>query len=362
MCEVSQADLPPYDALVLVSFGGPEGPQDVLPFLENVVRGRGVPRERLLAVAEHYHHLGGESPINAQNRALLAALRGELDLPVYWGNRNWTPYLTDAVAQMTVDGVRRALAFVTSAYTSYSGCRQYLEDIARAREAAGPHAPVIDKIRHYYNHPGFVGPNAEAVLAALGALPEPARDAARLVFTAHSIPVSMEQHSGPDALAGSGPHRLGWYAAQVGEAARLVTAAVNAARGAGATPLAHDVAWQSRSGPPQVPWLGPDVNEHLERLAGQGVAGVVVSPVGFVSDHVEVIWDLDREARETAEALRLPYARATTVGVAPQFVAMIRELVEERRAGAPRLALGPDGPSHDVCPAGCCPAPARRPA
>ncbi len=346
-----------YDALVLVSFGGPEGPDDVLPFLENVVRGRGVPRERLLAVAEHYQHFGGVSPINAQNRALLAALREQIDLPVYWGNRNWAPYLTDTVAEMTAAGVRRALAFVTSAYTSYSGCRQYLEDIARAREAAGPDAPEIHKIRHFYNHPGFIEPNADAVRAALAELPEPVRAGARLVYTAHSIPTSMNDSSGP--------RRDGWYAGQVGEAARLVTEAVGASPGmpspAGGRP--YDVVWQSRSGPPQVPWLGPDINDHLERLAQQGVPGVVVSPVGFVSDHVEVIWDLDHEARETAEKLRLPYARAATVGVHRRFVAMVRELVAERQvAASPRLALGPDGPSHDVCPAGCCPAGARRPA
>jgi protoporphyrin/coproporphyrin ferrochelatase len=354
-----------YDAVVLVSFGGPEGQDDVLPFLENVVRGRGVPRERLLAVAEHYRHFGGVSPINGQNRALLAALRQRLDLPVYWGNRNWAPYLTGTVAQMAADGVRRALAFVTSAYTSYSGCRQYLEDIARARAAAGPGAPEIDKLRHYYNHPGFIGPNADAVLAALAELPERVRGSARLLFTAHSIPVSMEARSGPDALAGTGPHRHGWYAAQVAEAGRLVAAAVNAARAAGgaaADPLAHEVVWQSRSGPPQVPWLEPDVNDRLAALADLGVPGVVVCPVGFVSDHVEVLWDLDHEARGTAASLGLPYARAATVGVDPRFVAMVTDLVAERRAGAARLALGPDGPSHDTCPAGCCPAPARRPA
>jgi ferrochelatase len=335
-----------YDALVLVSFGGPEGPDDVMPFLENVVRGRGVPRDRLLAVAEHYQHFGGVSPINEQNRALLAALGERLDLPVYWGNRNWRPYLTDTLAEMTAAGVRRALAFVTSAYTSYSGCRQYQDDIARAREAAGPDAPVVDKIRHFYNHPGFVEPNADAVRAALATLPARARDGARLVYTAHSIPTSMN-----DA---SGPLRNGWYAAQVGEAARLVTAAVNAGRD---TPLRHDVAWQSRSGPPRVPWLGPDINEYLETLAAQGVPGVVVSPVGFVSDHVEVIWDLDHEARETAEKLALPYARAATVGVDPRFVTMVRDLVAERLSGGRRLALGPDGPSHDTCPTACCPAP-----
>jgi ferrochelatase len=329
-----------YDALLLVSFGGPEGPDDVLPFLENVVRGRGVPRERLLAVAEHYQRFGGASPINAQNRALLAALRSVLDLPVYWGNRNWHPYLADAVRQMTEDGSRHALAFVTSAYTSYSGCRQYQEDIERARAETGPRAPRIDKLRHFFNHPGFVEPNAEAVRAALASLPAGRRAAARLVYTAHSIPVSMNASSGPD--------RNGWYARQVSEAARLVTDAVEPGR-------AFDVVWQSRSGPPQVPWLEPDVNDHLATLAAQGVPAVVVSPVGFVSDHVEVAWDLDVEARQTAEKLGVAYARAATVGVHPRFVAMIAELVAERRTGAARLALGPDGPAHDVCPVGCCP-------
>jgi ferrochelatase len=340
-----------YDALVLVSFGGPEGPDDVLPFLENVVRGRGVPRERLLAVAEHYQHFGGVSPINAQNRALLTALGESLRLPVYWGNRNWHPYLSDTVAELAAAGVRRALGFVTSAYTSYSGCRQYLEDIARAREAAGPGAPEIDKIRHYYNHPGFIEPNADAVRTALAQLPGEVRDGTRLVFTAHSIPTAMNDIAGPE--------RNGWYSWQVGEAARLVTASVNAGRD---RPLAYDVVWQSRSGPPQVPWLEPDVNDHLAELSGQGVPGVVVSPVGFVSDHVEVLWDLDAEAAETAAKLDLPYARAATVGVDPRFVAMVGELVAERTADAPRRALGRAGPSHDTCPPGCCPVPARRPA
>ena len=337
-----------YDALVLVSFGGPEGPDDVLPFLENVVRGRGVPRERLLEVAEHYQHFGGVSPINAQNKALLAALRDTLDLPVYWGNRNWHPYLSDTVAQMRADGVRHAIGFVTSAYTSYSGCRQYLEDIARAREAVGPDAPAIDKIRHYYNHPGFIEPNADAVRAALAQLPGEVREEARLVFTAHSIPTAMNDVAGPE--------RNGWYAWQVGEAARLVTAAVNSTL---SRPLGYDVVWQSRSGPPQVPWLEPDINDHLVELSDQRVAAVVVSPVGFVSDHVEVLWDLDAEAAETAEKLHLPYARAATVGVDPRFVAMVAELVAERTAGVPKRALGPAGPSHDVCPDGCCPVPRR---
>jgi ferrochelatase len=351
-----------YDAVLLLSFGGPEAPADVLPFLENVVRGRGVPRARLEQVAEHYYHFGGVSPINAQNRALLAAIRAEFGghgphLPVYWGNRNWHPLVEDTVAQMRADGVRRALAFVTSAYASYSGCRQYQDDLARARAAAGPGAPEIDKIRHYFDHPGFIEPNAEAVRAALARLPAGLRDGARLVFTGHSIPVAMDRASGPwtglrstgGAAVGGGPPG-GLYSAQLREAARLVAAAV---RGPGA---AFDLAWQSRSGPPQVPWLGPDINDHLGALAEAGERAVVVSPVGFVSDHVEVRWDLDEEAAGTAEKLGLAFARAATVGTDARFVAMVRELVLERLdPEAPRRALSPLGPAHDRCPAGCCP-------
>ncbi|HZB49118.1 MAG TPA: ferrochelatase [Mycobacteriales bacterium] len=333
-------DPSPYDALLLLSFGGPEGPDDVLPFLENVVRGRGVPRERLLEVAEHYRHFAGVSPINEQNRALLAAIRAELPgLPVYWGNRNWHPLVEDTVAGMRVDGVRRALVFVTSAYTSFSGCRQYQDDLARARAAVGEGAPELHKLRHYFNHPGFVEPNADAVRAALASQPD-----ARLVFTAHSIPTSMEVASGP------GGHL---YSAQLREASRLVAEAV---RGPGAD---FDLVWQSRSGPPAVPWLEPDVNDHLAALAEAGVRSVVVSPIGFVSDHVEVLWDLDEEAAETAAKLGLGYARAGTVGTDPRFVRMVRQLVSERTEGAPRLALGSFGPSHDVCPLDCCPAPRR---
>lgn len=337
----------PYDALLLLSFGGPEGSEDVLPFLENVVRGRGVPRDRLLAVAEHYRHVGGVSPINEQNRALLAAIRASLaargpELQVYWGNRNWHPLVSDTVAAMRDDGVRRALVFVTSAYSSYSGCRQYQDDLARARAAVGPGAPELVKLRHYFNHPGFVEPAADGVRAALATLPSPGD--ARLVFTAHSIPSSMEAASGP------GGHL---YSAQLREASRLVAAAV---RGPGAD---FDLVWQSRSGPPSVPWLEPDVNDHLALLAARGVPAVVVSPVGFVSDHVEVLWDLDEEAAETAAKLGLDYARAATVGTDPRFVGLVRQLVEERTAGAPPLALGRMGPSHDVCPLACCPARSR---
>ncbi len=340
-----------YDAVLVVSFGGPEGPDDVLPFLENVTRGRGVPRDRLLAVAAHYDHFGGVSPINAQNRALIAAVeadfaRHDLDLPIYWGNRNWRPYLADTVRRMTDDGVRHALAFVTSGYASYSGCRQYQDDIAAAREQVGEGAPEIDKIRHFFNHPGFVEPNVDAVRAALASLPADRRDAARLVFTAHSIPVAMAQASGPDG---------GLYVAELTEAARLVAERVDPGR-------PHDLVWQSRSGPPRVPWLEPDIVDHIDALAGAGVPAVVVSPIGFISDHIEVRWDLDHEAAAAAEARGIAFARAATPGTDPRFVTMVRELVLERSEPdrAPR-ALGLMGPSHDTCPLGCCPAP-RRPA
>jgi ferrochelatase len=337
-----------YDAFLLVSFGGPEGPDDVVPFLENVTRGRGVPPERLAEVAEHYRHFGGVSPINAQCRALIDELtpsfaEAGIDLPIYWGNRNWAPYLSDAVARMRDDGVRRALAFVTSPFGSYSACRQYQDDLAAARDAVGEGAPEIDKIRHYHDHPGFISPHAEAVVAALDTLDRDRRATTRLVFTAHSIPTSMDATSGPTG---------GRYSAQLRETAALVAAAA-------APELAWDLVWQSRSGPPQVPWLAPDVNDHLESLAKDGVTDVVVSPVGFISDHLEVLWDLDNEAAETADRLGLGYARAGTPGTDPRFVAMIRELVQERIDPAtPRRALGAE-PTWDACPVDCCPSPRR---
>ncbi|MGI8691451.1 MAG: ferrochelatase, partial [Geodermatophilaceae bacterium] len=318
---------------------------DVLPFLDNVTRGRGIPPERLLGVAEHYYHFGGVSPINAQNRALIAAVRADLDrrgivTPIYWGNRNWAPYVEDAVAQMADDGVRRALAVPTSAYASYSACRQYWEDIARGQAAAGPTAPEIDKVRHYFNHPGFIEANADGLRAALRAVPP----GSRVVFTAHSIPVTMAASSGPDG---------GLYLRELREAAALVIAEVDSS-------LRWDLVWQSRSGPPSVPWLEPDVNDHLTALAADGVPGVVVAPIGFVSDHIEVRWDLDTEAAETAASLGLTFARADTAGTHPAFVEAIVELLLERSGiGCPARALGSMGPSHDVCPAGCCPA-ARR--
>jgi ferrochelatase len=344
----------PYDALILVSFGGPERPEDVIPFLENVTRGRGVPPERLAAVAEHYHHFGGVSPINQQNRDLLAAIRAdfsanELDLPVYWGNRNWHPLLTDTVAQLKADGVERALAFVTSAYGGYSSCRQYLEDIARARSAVGPGAPVIEKLRHFSDHPGFVMPHADAVRAALGTLDPARRSTTRLVFTAHSIPTSMAASAGPPPVTPPGR-----YVTQLRETAALVASAA-------APDLPWDLVWQSRSGPPSVPWLEPDVNDHIAALADAGVTGVVVSPIGFVSDHLEVVWDLDNEAAATAKNRGLDFVRAATPGTDPRFVAMVRELVLERMEQDPdRLRMG-TLPLWDTCPADCCTPPARRP-
>jgi ferrochelatase len=331
-----------YDAFVLLSFGGPEHPDDVMPFLRNVTRGRGVPDERLAEVAEHYYHFGGVSPINQQCRDLLAAL--DVGLPKYWGNRNWAPMLADTVAQMRDDGVTSALGFATSAYGGYSSCKQYWEDIDAARAKVGPGAPAITKLRQFHDHPGFVGPHAEAVRTALDQLDPARRPTTRLVFTAHSIPVTMAQTAGPHG---------GRYTDQLNETAGLVHAA-------SAPDLSWDLVWQSRSGPPQVPWLEPDVNDHLRLLAEKGVTDVVVSPIGFVSDHLEVLWDLDNEAAETARSLGLGYARAATPGTDPRFVTMVRELVEERTAGRARARLG-TLPVWDDCPGGCCPTP-RRPA
>jgi len=330
--------MPSYDAFLLVSFGGPEGPDDVMPFLANVTRGRNVPPERLARVAEHYDAFGGVSPINQQCRDLLAAVRSDfaangLTLPLYWGNRNWTPYLADTVQAMADAGVRRAVAFVTSAYSSYSSCRQYLDDIERARAAVGPGAPRIDKIRRFFNHPGFIEPFADNTRAALATLPADVRDDAHLVFTAHSVPLTMAEASGP---AGD----RGRYVTELTEAARLVT------ERAGVRAHPWSLAYQSRSGPPSQPWLEPDVRDHLGELAKSGTRAVVVVPVGFVSDHMEVRHDLDVEAAETADALGLAFARAATPGTSPRFASMITELVQERLAG-------PDMPSQR-CPADCC--------
>jgi len=337
-----------YDAFLLLSFGGPEHPDDVMPFLRNVTRGRGIPEERLTEVAEHYYHFGGVSPINQQCRDLLAAVGADfadhgITLPTYWGNRNWQPMLADTLAQMRDDGVTSALGFATSAYGGYSSCKQYWEDIAQARAKVGAGAPAVAKLRQFHDHPGFVNPHADAVKAALATLDPSRRASTRLVFTAHSIPSSMAATAGPDG---------GRYEAQLHETATLVHAAA-------AADLPWDLVWQSRSGPPQVPWLEPDINDHLTALAEKDVTDVVVSPIGFVSDHLEVIWDLDNEAEETAAELGLGYARAGTPGTDPRFVTMIRELVQERTDAVPRERLG-TLPVWDVCPADCCPTPQRR--
>lgn len=327
-----------YDAILLLSFGGPEAEPDVIPFLENVLRGRNVPRERMLEVAEHYYHYGGKSPINDQNRSLLTALKQELadhglNLPIYWGNRNWHPLLTDTVARMKQDGVRRALCFVTSSFGSYSGCRQYRENIEAARAAAGEGAPEIDKLRHHYNHPGFIETMSMRVRAAL----EETGSGAALVFTAHSIPVSMAQ---------SGP-----YVAQLEEASRLVAESVGKPD--------WKLVYQSRSGPPGQPWLEPDISDHLREIRVQGAESAVVVPIGFISDHMEVLYDLDTEAQAVCQEIGLKMVRAGTAGCHPRFVSMIRELIQERMQGAPRQALGILGPYPDMCPAGCCPPPQR---
>jgi ferrochelatase len=333
-----------YDALLFVSFGGPESNDEVIPFLVNVLRGRTVPRVRMLAVAEHYYHFGGKSPINEQNRQLIAALQEELKqhgpkLPIYWGNRNWHPLLPDTLEQMKDDGIRRALAFVTSAFSSYSGCRQYRENIAQAQAQVGPGAPAVDKLRVFYNHPGFIRAMAERVRVALQELPPAARDRSLVIYTAHSIPLSMAQSSN--------------YGKQLEEACRLVSEALGR-RG-------DSLVFQSRSGPPTQPWLEPDVLDYLRDVKKRDLAAsVVIAPIGFISDHMEVLYDLDTEAKELCAELQLPMVRAGTVSTHPEFVRMIRDLMAERVSEDPvRLALGNFGPSHDVCPEDCCPAPQR---
>ncbi|WP_067877816.1 ferrochelatase [Nocardia vermiculata] len=337
------------DALLLLSFGGPESPEDVMPFLENVTRGRGVPRERLEEVAQHYLHFGGVSPINALNRDLITAIEGEfsaraLNLPVYFGNRNWHPMVEDTVATMHADGISHAVVFPTSAWGGYSGCRQYDEDIERAR-AAVPGAPTLTKLRQFFDHPLLVESFADAIRDAVQQLPTAVRSEARLVFTAHSIPVAADAAAGPPDDGG----RL--YSRQVAETARLCAAATGFGD--------YDVVWQSRSGPPQVPWLEPDIVDHLDVLSGKGIGAVVVCPVGFVSDHLEVVWDLDNEAATKAAELGMAFARAATPGPDPRFVRMVADLVAEHLDGrAPRRlgAVPGYGCTRDgaICAPGCC--------
>ncbi len=327
-----------YDAILIVSFGGPEGMDDVLPFLENVLRGKNVPRERMLAVAEHYRQFGGVSPLNAQNRALIAALEAELEaqgprLPIYWGNRNWHPLLPDTLRRMATNGVRRALAFFTSAYSSYSGCRQYRENIEQARAEVGPAAPRIEKLRVFFNHPGFIEPMIDRTRAAIERIPAARRDGVRLAFTAHSIPLAMANGCR--------------YEEQLREASRLV------AEGVGRE--SWQLAFQSRSGPPSQPWLEPDICDWLRTAMTEGAGDVVIVPIGFISDHVEVIYDLDVAARAVCDELGITMVRAATVGTHPRFIRMIRELIVERiEGGGERPAVGAFGPSHDICPADCC--------
>ncbi len=334
-------DVGPYDALLLVSFGGPEKTEDVIPFLENVTAGRGIPRERLAAVGEHYHLFGGRSPINDLNRAFLDAIRADLaehdiDLPVYWGNRNWDPYLSDTVRQMEADGVQRAACFLTSAYSSYSSCRQYRENLAAASEGT---AVRLDRLRHYFNHPGFVEPFVEATALALAEAPS----GTHVVFMTHSIPDAMNDASG-------GPD-VGLYRREHEDVMAVV------AERSGAT--AWSLAFCSRSGSPRTPWLEPDVNDLLEQLSADGVESVVVVPVGFVSDHMEVVYDLDTEAKATADKLGLRFRRVATPQDHPRFVAVVRELLLERAAAErgedpARPATGAFAAACDACPADCC--------
>jgi ferrochelatase len=312
-----------YDALLVVSFGGPEGMDDVMPFLENVLRGRNVPRERMLQVAHHYELFGGVSPINQQNRDLIAALQKELEehgprLPIYWGNRNWHPLLPDAIREMASDGIQNALAFVTAAYSSYSSCRQYLQNISDARDEVGPTAPRVEKLRAFYNHPLFIEANVERVREAVRQLKDP-----HLVFTAHSIPESMAANCD--------------YAAQLAETGGVIARALNIEN--------WQLVYQSRSGSPSQPWLGPDVCDHLKDLRTVGVTEVVVAPIGFVSDHMEVVYDLDVEARKVADEIGIHLVRARTAGTHPAFVRMIRELIVERLENVVPPA---------VCAPNCC--------
>ncbi|ORB30434.1 ferrochelatase [Mycolicibacterium parafortuitum] len=318
-----------FDALLLLSFGGPEGPEQVMPFLENVTRGRGIPRERLESVAEHYLHFGGVSPINGINRELISAIEAELahrgeSLPVYFGNRNWEPYVEDAVAAMRDNGIRRAAVFSTSAWGGYSGCAQYQEDIARGRAAAGPDAPELVKLRQFFDHPLLIEMFSDAIADAAATLPADLRDDARLVFTAHSIPLRAANRCGPDL-----------YERQVGYTAALVAAAAGYRE--------YDQVWQSRSGPPQVPWLEPDVGDHLTTLAANGTRAVIVCPIGFVADHIEVVWDLDSELAEQAAEAGIAFARASTPNASPRFAQLVVDLIDELRLDRPaQRVAGPN--------------------
>jgi ferrochelatase len=329
-----------YQAVLLVAFGGPEGPDDVLPFLENVLRGKNVPRARMLEVADHYQQFGGVSPINSQNRLLRTAIEAELraaglDLPVYLGNRNWHPFLADTLREMRDDGIGGALAFFTSAYSSYSSCRQYRENIEQAQREVGGDAPRVNKLRAYFNHPDFIAAWVDRARTAIEQLPQSDRSTCHLLFSAHSIPLTMANRCR--------------YQEQLTEASRLVAEQLVVPRDR------WQLVFQSRSGPPSQPWLEPDVVECLRQLKQSGAESAVIVPIGFISDHIEVLYDLDTAARQAADEVGLQMIRAETLGTHPRFVTMIRELIVERTSGSPeRPAVGLYAASHDVCPEGCC--------
>ncbi|MCA9064090.1 MAG: ferrochelatase [Planctomycetaceae bacterium] len=345
MSDVSPSSDPPFDAILVVSFGGPEKPDDVIPFLENVLRGKPVPKERMLEVAEHYYHFGGVSPINQQCRDLIDALRDELQrseisLPVYWGNRNWDPYLKDVVRQMSDDGIRRAIAYVTSGFSCYSGCRQYRENITDALQQIQPSDLRVEKLRVFYNHPDFIEVWSQNLQQSIRDIESQTGTGDWcLAFTAHSIPLSMATTSD--------------YEQQLQESCRLLTERLQ---------IPDDrwqLVYQSRSGRPQDPWLEPDILDHIRLRHSEGVRGLIIAPIGFLSDHMEVLYDLDDEARLLCESLQMPLTRAATPGNSPQFVQMLRKLIQERISNAPRECTGRFGPNHDTCPPDCCPAPMR---
>lgn len=350
-----------YDAVLLTSFGGPEAPDEVMPFLERVTAGRGIPRERLEEVSHHYLALGGVSPINGQNRELLIHLRDELkareiDIPVYLGNRNSEPFFADVLQKMYADGHRRVLSLVTSAYASYSGCRQYRENLAQALvdvDLAGKMS--IDKVRHYFDHPGFIRPFARGLAQALGTLAGEGFAVAdtHIFFTTHSIPISMAQTSGPEEMRGS--FENGAYVAQHTAAAKAILEVANEES---SRPFPNwSLVYQSRSGAPHMPWLEPDIGDALRQAATSGIGAVIVIPIGFVSDHIEVIWDLDNEARAIADDVNLRFIRIATPGQSKEFVSGLVDLIQERLSDSEPKALSPLGPWADFCPVGCCPNP-----
>jgi protoporphyrin/coproporphyrin ferrochelatase len=327
------------DSILFVSFGGPEGPDDVIPFLENVLRGKPVPRERLLEVAEHYQHFGGISPINRQNRDIIGRLRSALEvagisLPIFWGNRNWNPFITDAIREVQQRGLKCPLPIFTNMFSSYSGCRQYRENIASALQEIGPTAPAIaPRLRFGFNHPRFIAAQQQLIETAFGRLRDTERAASRLLFTAHSIPISMADNCR--------------YVEQLKESARLI--------GERLGNPAWELVYQSRSGPPQQPWLEPDIGDRLREMAGLGIKAVVVVPLGFVSDHMEVLFDLDTEASDICKELGITYSRAAAVGTHPEFIQMLVELIQERLSGTTeRVSIGNMPPLHDICPENCC--------